>query len=93
MSPEIQYGKRKPLKDTNTIIDRIPITMDIHESNTDTWPHDVRFWWSRVKTCDDAQKYSLKLKEYYSQDEEIINIANQLETYSKLNNVVFDFKY
>lgn len=91
--PEIQYCKRKKAKEKKEIVDKIPITEDIHDSDSDTWPKDLRHWWWCIKTCKDAMQYSHKLREYYSEDEDILYIADKLEKCSELGNVKFYYEY
>lgn len=91
---KLQLGKRLPLSFVNnTILDKIPISKDIYDSDPDTWSSDLRRWWYDVREPKNTLSVAEKLERDYSDDEDIKKIIEKLKLYGTRDDVKFEFKY
>ena len=86
--PEIQYTKRLP-SEKPEVIDKIAIYPSIYNSDENTWPSELRNWWYHIR---DAKKLASDLRKHYSEDEELLKIADWFDKYTA-NDLRIRFEY
>jgi hypothetical protein len=76
--PAIQIGKRHPVeKPKNKFLSVQRLYPDIYNSDSNTWPECLRNWWHQVSS--DPDKVVQNLRECYSEDETLLEIADWMD--------------
>jgi len=79
--PIIQYGTRDDSdknEDNYLQIDSYQIWSDWRNSDVNTWPDSLHYFWWKIHDYDSAQYYAKTIRKHYPFDIELIRFANWL---------------
>lgn len=58
------------------------INSDWWDSEIETWPEDLRFWYYHINTPDDAKEHAELFRKYYRDDINLLRLADWLDYWS-----------
>jgi len=77
---EIQYGKRVPIiREKPKLLRYIKIYPDIYDSDEDTWPKQLKYWWRNIRNKTSARQVMENLRLHYNEDDYLLKVADWLE--------------
>jgi hypothetical protein len=78
--PLVQYGKRVSIpKEKDEIVSFIKIYPNITDSDADSWPSSLQYWWRSMHFQDNPKFISKCLRECYGKDEELLRYADWID--------------
>lgn len=93
-SPKVQYGKRVVTpKSKPKLLSYIKLYPIVYDSDVDTWPRDLRRWWSSINK-ENALDISGALRKHYPDDEWLMEIADWIdENMSRFADIDLHFEH
>lgn len=90
MKKEVQLGKRRPVeKDAKILIESHQIYGAWRNSDPETWPIELRYFWSKLERNNKSVKEVVRnIRNYYPVDTELLSFADWLEQFD--DNVFFE---
>ena len=90
---KVQIEKRDDNNDDDVLvkreyIDSFCIWKIWRDSDVNSWPKCLQYFWWHIHDYDSAEYYTKKIREYYPNDKELIIFASWLETFDE--EVIFE---
>ena len=89
----LQLGKRSRNKfnNENDVIDSFQIYSDWRDSEIDTWPIELQYFWFKIYDYESAKNIIINIKKYYPKDKDLLNFATWLEKFDK--DIIFKLSF
>lgn len=84
--PKVQLNRREDSDDeypSREYIDSYQIWKSWRDSDINSWPKCLQYFWWKIYDYDSAQFYAKKIRKYYPNDIKLLRFASWLETFDE----------